>query len=385
MKPTERKSFFEAHRENITAEQMAAILKVGLPTIRKYEREFGKCLAPDTLVAEPETLVKLERTTQKVTESAREDKKKLRYLMDENERLEREIEAVLEMSHDIKPMVIKPSRRKKARDAVPFIIASDWHIEEPVDPETVSGLNEYNIAIARTRVQNFWRNALKLLQKQTRDVDVKKVVVALLGDFISSNIHEELIESAELSPIFAIIEAQELIAGGIQYLLDNTEFDFYIPCHSGNHSRIGEKKIATEAGNSLEYFMYYNLKRHFKDEPRVEFHIAKGYHSYIDVFGFVVRLHHGHYIRYNGGVGGPTISVNKAIANWNTSRKADLDVFGHLHTFFPADTFVMNGSIIGWNTFAVSIKAKYDKHPKQAFFIIQKDKGRTIVAPIFTD
>lgn len=388
MKPTERKSFFAAHREHITAEQMAAILKVGLPTIRNYEREFGKCLEVIETVreVEPKTLIQAERKARVLSESERENKQKLKYLESENERLQAEIEAVLEMAGDIKPIRIKAKKGKKTHEAVPFIIASDWHLDEMVDPAVVSGLNEYSMAIAEMRIQNFWRNALKLIQKQTRDVHVERVVVALLGDFITGYLRDENREANETQPIFAIIRAQELIAGGIQYLLDNTDYQFDIPCHMGNHSRITEKqRTSTEAGNSLEYFMYYNLRAHFADNPRVNFHIAKGYHSYVEVFEYTVRLHHGHYIRYGGGVGGPTIATNKAIANWNTSRKADLDVFGHLHMFFPADTFIINGSIIGWNAFANSIKAKYDPHPKQTFFLIQKGKGRTIVAPIFTD
>lgn len=384
MKPKERKQRFSEYRETVTKAQMAKLLDVTEQTVTNYERELGECLQviPE---AEPETLVKTERKVRKLTETSKEDKRKLKYLEDENEKLERALEAVLQTSGGIKPLSYKPRKTTKLQRAVPFIVASDWHYEELVDSDTVAGLNEYNLAIARLRIRAFWQNSLKLLQKQTRDVKTDKVVLALLGDFISGSIHDELMESNQLPPAFAIIEVQELIAGGIQYLLDNTTFSYYIPCHTGNHGRMGERRIATEAGNSLEYYMYYNLRNHFAGNPRVSFYISKGYHSYVEVFDYTVRFHHGHNIRYGGGVGGATIPTLKAIANWNTGRWADYDVFGHLHHFFPADTFIINGSIIGWNAFAISIKAKYSKHTVQTFFLIQEGKGRTIVAPIFCE
>jgi hypothetical protein len=38
------------------------------------------------------------------------------------------------------------------------ILASDWHIEETIDPETINYLNEYNPKIAKQRAEKFWNN-----------------------------------------------------------------------------------------------------------------------------------------------------------------------------------------------------------------------------------
>jgi hypothetical protein len=106
--------------------------------------------------------------------------------------------------------------------------------------------------------------------------------LALLGDFISGNIHDELMETCRLLPAFAIMRAQDVLASGIQFLLDNTDCHFTIPCTPGNHSRITKKqRHATEQGNSLETYMYHNLARHFQGNKRVTFLIADGYHLYL--------------------------------------------------------------------------------------------------------
>ena len=173
-----------------------------------------------------------------------------------------------------------------------------------------------------------------------------------------------------------------MIASGIQYILDNTQLNLVIPCHSGNHARTTkETRFATEAGHSLEYIMYHMLADHFRNNKRVKFIIPRSYHSYVEVYGTVVRFHHGHNLKYGGGVGGLTIPVNKAIAQWNKTEWADIDCFGHWHTRFDGGNFIANGSSIGFNAFAVGIKASFEK-PSQTLFLIDKKRGKTCVWPI---
>ena len=298
--------------------------------------------------------------------------------------LEREKEALLTITKTPQSIKIKPRHRSKS-EATAFIIASDWHFEERVEPETVSGLNEYNLDIARKRINNFFSNSLRLFKIFEKDIRIETIVFALLGDFISSTIHDELKEGNQLLPADAIWEVQNLLIAGIDFLLDNTKVKFVIPCHSGNHGRMTKKqRIATEAGNSLEAFMYNNLALRYQGEDRVKFIVARGYHTYLDVYNYTIRLHHGHAIRYNGGVGGIYIPVNKAINQWNKARKAHLDIFGHFHQRRDGGNFISNGSIIGYNSFSINIKAEFEK-PQQSFFLLDKKRGKTIVAPILVE
>jgi len=140
-------------------------------------------------------------------------------------------------------------------------------------------------------------------------------------------------------------------------------------------------RVATEAGNSLERLMYHSLAITFKNEPRVQFVISDGYHTYVKVYEYTLRFHHGHSVKYYGGVGGITIPLNKAVAQWNIGRRANLDVLGHYHTFMDGGNWVANGSLVGYNAYALSIKASPEP-PRQAFFLIDRDAGKTVVAPI---
>lgn len=280
----------------------------------------------------------------------------------------------------------KPIRitKKKGLDneAVAFLVASDWHVEERVVGSSINGVNTFNEKIAKKRAERFFKNSLKLIDVSTSTTKIKKIVLALLGDFFSNEIHEELMENNTMLPTEAVMFAQSLLASGIETLLKETTCDIVVPCSSGNHGRMTQKlRISTEAGNSLEYYMYHNLANHFKGNPRVQFQISDGYLNYMKVYGKTIRFHHGHAMRYMGGIGGIYIPVNKAIAQWNKIKHADYDVFGHFHQRRDGGNFICNGSLIGYNAYALSIKADYEE-PQQAFFLVDKDRGKTIVAPI---
>ncbi|MBT7350125.1 hypothetical protein HN803_05020 [candidate division WWE3 bacterium] len=191
-------------------------------------------------------------------------------------------------------------------------------------------------------------------------------------------------ESNECSPTLAMLRAQEYITWGIEYILKNTELnEIIIPCCYGNHGRTTQRRrVSTGYSNSFEWAMYKNLEKIYEDHEQVEFIVATGSHVYLEIFdNYTIRFHHGDDIRYYGGVGGLTIPLNKAIAGWDTVKKADLTVIGHFHQLTDIGNAVVNGSLIGFGPYALSIKAPYEP-AQQAFFLIHETHGKTIFSPI---
>ena len=274
----------------------------------------------------------------------------------------------------------------KMSSATAVVVYSDWHLEETVTKAQVNGLNHYNLEEARKRILSCFQNTARLVHGKKKHITIKTCVLALLGDFITGNIHEELMEGNSLSPTQAILEAVGHLSSGIQFLLKHTDCNLVIPCHSGNHARFTHKqRHATEAGNSLEYLAYHMLAKDFQGNQRVKFIIPEGHFSYLDVNGFIIRFHHGFNIKYQGGIGGLYIPLNKAIGQWNKAKRADLDVLGHWHSFRFAGNAVVNGSLIGYGAYALAIKADFEK-PKQAFFLINHQRKEvTDFCPIWVD
>ena len=134
-------------------------------------------------------------------------RKKFRELLNRYEISEKEKQALLEIKKTARPHVIKTRNSKGTGEATAVIVASDWHIEEEVAFSAVNGRNEFNLDIARARIDEFFSHSLKLLKKEQGAIKIDNVILALLGDFISGNIHEELLESCSLRPIEAILTA----------------------------------------------------------------------------------------------------------------------------------------------------------------------------------
>ena len=308
------------------------------------------------------------------------------HLMEMVAALQRENDAILGIKASIGPSILILPKAGVRSEGVSVSVASDWHVDEIVNPQKVNGRNKFNPDIATVRARKFFANTLKLINKEKVDIKIKRHILALLGDFWSGNIHEELLENTSMRPVEAAIFAQNLLVSGIEFLLANSSVKLIIPCSVGNHTRITQKvHISTETGNSMEYFMYHNLQNYFKAEPRVEFKISEGYHNILEVFGFKVRFHHGHAIRYNNGVGGIDVPVRRSIMQWNDKEQyADLDVFAHFHQYIPHKHYSVNGSLIGYSPFAVMNKYPFEV-PCQSFFVLLDRRGKVAQFPIFLE
>lgn len=302
-------------------------------------------------------------------------------LKEADERLE-SILGIKRKVDGVAPKIIVPTSGKSG-ESVAFMVASDWHLEERVDPRTVDGLNEYSPTISEDRVKKFFANSLNLVEMCRAKSRIDTGVLLLLGDHITGMIHDDLAESNYMSPTEAVLAALRLARGGINLLLKHGGFKkLLVVCNFGNHGRSTKKmRVSTAAKHSYEWMMYHLLAEGYAKDNRVRFTIADGYFAFLEVFGKVIRTHHGNGIQYQGGVGGLTIPLNKAIAQWNKARKADLDVLGHWHTMIRQRDAVVNGSVIGYNAYSITIKASFEP-PQQTFFLMHPRYGKTIEAPV---
>jgi len=281
------------------------------------------------------------------------------------------------------------TRLKKGDGAsTAILVLSDWHYEENVDPATVNNLNNYSPKIATARIQRVWQNTAMLVDFARKFTKIDELVVAILGDMITGYIHEELLENNWLSPTEACLEVQDHLMSGLKFLQKEIKPKVTrIPTAFGNHGRTTRKKqVSTGYANSYEWMMYKQLEWHTGKSqlPSTHWQVGNGYHNWMSIQDHQVRFHHGDSILYYGGVGGITIPVNKAISQWNKTKRADLDIFGHYHTSKEDNWWVSNGSVIGMNAYGISIKADYEP-PSQSLIILNKERGKILTMKIFCD
>lgn len=282
----------------------------------------------------------------------------------------------------VQPIVGKPRTHGSKRHGVPVMLISDLHVEEPVRPETVNGLNEYNLEIAATCIDEM-ASAYSWMLQDSR-FDCREGVVWLGGDLFSNFIHEELQEQNLLSPVEAIVWLHKHIVAMFDRILAETQLErIIVPCNDGNHGRLTHRmRIATRTKNSLEWLLYQQLARHYANEPRLQFQIAEGVSNYLDIYGTSICFQHGDTFKYQGGVGGLLIPVRRGFNEIRKYRKVDHLVIGHFHQRLDAGDVIVNGSGIGINAYGMSIKATPEPR-QQSWFLIDQEHGKAISAPIW--
>lgn len=331
-------------------------------------------------------ILRMEAKRRTLELKSKEQNKSIKYWMAEADRRGNELDVALAIKENTKPVAIKPKRGKSKSETTAVLVLSDWHVEEQVDPATINGKNAFNLEIADKRIKHLFDKALALINMWREQTNVDTLIVALLGDFITGYIHEELEEGNQLSPTEAVIWVQKRIMGGIDMLLERGKFkEIIVPCSIGNHGRTTKKpRIASAYRNNYEWLMYHNLAHAFqvKGDKRVKFVISNGYHNYIDVYGRTLRFHHGDWFNHREGIGGISVPVNKGILRWNKTKNSWLDIFGHWHQSIDGGSWISNSSLIGFNPFALKIKATYEA-PSQTLLFIEKNHGKTGNLPIW--
>jgi hypothetical protein len=285
----------------------------------------------------------------------------------------------------IQHCVVKQNTQRCLAESVAVVIpATDWHVGEKVFSEATGGKNYYDINEAAKRINKFYTSAIELLEWQRHRNNVSEIWHPLLGDLMTGAIHDDLLESNELSPVEACVFLRDMLCAGIDFLRSQTGLPVFIPTCVGNHGRTTLKpRVKTSCRNSYEWLLYKTLEKIYEKDADVHFFVGTGYHNTQKIMDRLVRFHHGDSLQYQGGVGGITIPVNKAIAQWDKVSPVDLDVFGHFHQFLEHyPKWVACGTLMGYSEFSVKIKAEF-QHPTQTFIVISRQFGIDLAKPIY--
>jgi hypothetical protein len=241
--------------------------------------------------------------------------------------------------------------------------------------------------IYKDRVTKYFKRLLYMInQSRKAGYVIDHLVLALLGDFITGYIHEELEEANSLTPVEASLLIQSLLIKGIKLLSEDGKLKkIVIPCTPGNHGRTTKKKrFTTGYKNSYEWLMYNNIRDLFKaigGYENVEFIIPESEFIYMDLFGYINKFSHGDHFKYQGGIGGIEIPLKKWVLRENSVIKTDMSWIGHWHQYIVLNKIRVNGALIGYNSYARAFGFEPEP-PKMQFQLLDKKRGFTLNNPI---
>ena len=288
--------------------------------------------------------------------------------------------------------VIEPKSHKRAVTGTPCVLWSDWHWGEVVSPAQISGVNEFDMAIASDRLRRLVERTIDLCFSHMTNPVYPGIVVCLGGDMISGDIHEELTETNELPTQPILLDLFSKLAWALAALADKFG-RVRVVCQYGNHGRTTKKpRMKNRAFTNYDWTLCQLLERHFlaaKDD-RLSFYAPDGVDSMFNVYGHRYLLTHGDNLGVKGGDGiigalGPILRGDVKIRNSNGQMGQPFDtlLMGHWHQLLPLWPRVcVNGSLKGYDEFAKLALRATPEEPQQALWFTHPERGITCSWPV---
>lgn len=272
--------------------------------------------------------------------------------------------------------------------AVGLVHLSDLHVGEVVRKEEIGGLNEYNPEIFRRRFRRMIGAAIEILPRWSADTELLGVVVALNGDLISGDIHDELRRTNALTSHEQVDLATDEIAAGILKIADRFGA-VMVTVTPGNHGRTTEKTHAKRmAALSYDIMIGNILARQFASDKRITVNVASGADILFPVFTWSVLQTHGDSMGTGGGQGfaGPELPIVRGgkkvkLSGFATGERYDIILTAHYHTSSNPGTLLANGAMVGYSEFAQRIRG-VPEPPQQWLGLIHEKWGLRERVPV---
>jgi hypothetical protein len=236
---------------------------------------------------------------------------------------------------------------------------SDWHWGETVDSEHVNRYNEYDVKIASERFNRVIASAIKIIDQSNKEIPA--VVVALGGDMVSGDIHDDLRITNGQTSIEAVLDLFDHLTMALAELTERYG-KVFVMCTFGNHGRNTVKPLHKKAAaTNYDWLLSTMLDKHFINNPNIEFIIPTAFDTSYKIFNTNYLLTHGDRLGVRGGDGqigmlGPIArGVKKIMAYYATlGDPIDYIIMGHFHTQLWLPNAIVNGTGKGFDEYALA-------------------------------
>lgn len=287
------------------------------------------------------------------------------------------------------PPWLRIPKSSKGHRGTLVAFASDLHYGEVVRAEEMGGYNAYNLAIAEQRTRRFFERTILVARAYLAGVSYDGIVLALGGDLVSGDIHDELTETNEVSTYETVEIALPWLKAGVEMFAE--EFgNVHVVSAPGNHGRNSRKpRSKKRADNNADTHLSRLLANQFDGVDGVTFDVPRSIDVDFDVYGYRFTMEHGDQAKGGDGqVGalGPVkrLTLRKQMQAAEEGHPFKYLLVGHFHQFVPAHPqgFVMNGSLKGYDEYARAWHFKPEP-PQQALMVVTPEHGVSVTAPVY--
>ena len=268
------------------------------------------------------------------------------------------------------------------------VMLSDPHWGEVVDPREMNDYNAYNLAIADGRMKRFFERTILVARSYLAGVLYDGIILALGGDLVSGDIHEELTETNECTTNESVEWAVPRLKAGLETWAE--EFgQVHVVSAPGNHGRRTAKpRHKKRSADNADTHIARLLAGSFPEGGPITFNIPRSMDAEFVVYGRRFSVEHGD--AFKGGDGqvgayGPAKrgTMRKLTQAQAEGKPLDYLLVGHFHQYIPAASqqFVMNGSVKGYDEYARTWHFKPEP-AQQALMVCTPEHGITVQAPV---
>tara|TARA_R110002020_G_scaffold159828_3_gene343992 strand:+ start:4094 stop:5410 length:1317 start_codon:yes stop_codon:yes gene_type:complete len=282
------------------------------------QRWYDKEVCRDVEVGQEELLeslddrVKIDKKVQTLKTEASYYKKLYTQALKTFNNQEAIVDAIRTYSPTFDPVpVIPPSNNDSMGQHPQTMVAvlTDTHVGERVALNQMAGLNDYDLNKFNRRLSGWASQVLNLATYRRNICDVNELVVPLLGDIISGDIHEELSRSNIDNCMIQMLSAAHVISQALMYLAPHFE-SVRVPCVVGNHGRMTRKPPMKDKYMDWDYMVYQWIAAFCARQSNITFQIPKTFAQIINICNRKVLLFHGDSI--SGG--GSSQSIHRMVS-----------------------------------------------------------------------
>lgn len=253
-------------------------------------------------------------------------------------------------------------QRGKTRPHEFLALMSDAHYGEVVSPSDSMGLS-YNSDIAKRRIEHYRDIIIRFKDLRSPAYDIEKLTVAVLGDMLSGNIHDELRVYNEKNMTEQMRDMTRILndlAGDFAGEFPEVEF-IIIP---GNHPRLFKKPEFKKKWDNYEVAMgdAFQLAVEVGPLENVKVTVPQSLVHIHEIYDQRIAMLHGDGIKSNSFAGIPFYGMRnrreglQSLLSSLDIERADMLLMGHFHQhlYWSAECDVLiNGAIKGGDEYSI--------------------------------
>lgn len=233
---------------------------------------------------------------------------------------------------------------------------SDWHIGEVIEADETEGFGRFNWAIAQERIASMTDSFLEQTKLFQTVFKIPNLYVLGLGDFVSGDIHGELLKTNEFPLPVQTAKAGFLFAEAVRKLSGHFKQTTVVEVGADNHGRLTAKpQFKQKAANNMSFLVYTIANARLEQLSNVAIDFPMGMRHLVNINGCKYLLEHGDTIKSWQGIpymGMSRHMMKEGFKRMQTPLGFDYMVIGHFHV--PAlveGKIIINGSLSGTSEF----------------------------------